>query len=178
MTFVPLGMCRAMSTFGALRFIKMNTLEPLRTDNRENLNVDRTLISGASWRTPVRSSILGARKKPWPLVVLLLLVPLVAAAGLFHLLRTMPLGLIQQEFEGFGVAICAAAYGGMLIWRVTRAMAIEQRLQTEPPIENHAPLSPSEPNLSKLWKIQSSLPPEAAAAPAAPVASLRMQTRI
>jgi hypothetical protein len=103
---------------------------------------------------------------------------MVAAAGLFHLLRTMPLGLIQQEFEGFGVAICAAAYGGMLIWRVTRAMAIEQRLQTEPPIENHAPLSPSEPNLSKLWKIQSSLPPEAAAAPAAPVASLRMQTRI
>jgi hypothetical protein len=177
MAFLPLGMCRAMPASGTLRLIKMNMLEPLLTDNRENLKVDGTLISRASRRTPVRSSIPVARTKHWRLMVLILLTPLVASAGLVHLLRTMPFGLIQQEFEGLGAALCAAACGGVLLWRVTRAMAIEQRLQTEPPIENQAPVSPSEPNLSNPRKIQSSLPPEAAAAPAAPVASLRMKTR-
>ena len=166
MAFVPIGMGFAMSASGTLRRIKMNTLEQSLTDNRENLKVEGTLISRASRRTPVRSSILGARKKPWPLMALLLLMPLVAADGLVHLGRTVPLGLTQQEFEG------AAACGGFLLWRVIHALDSEQSLQTPPPATSPSPLSSSEPNLSNPRKIQSSLPPDALTASAAPVAPL------
>jgi hypothetical protein len=177
MAFVPLGMCRAMSISGTLRLNKMNTLEPMLTDNREHLKVDGTLISAASGRVPLRSSILGARKKPWPLVVLLLLIPSVAAAGFVHLVQTVPSGLIKQEFEGLGVALGAAACGGFLLWRVIRAMNIDPSLQTQMPTPSPSPLSPSEPNPAEPQRIQSSLPPEAAAAPAAPVASLPVEIR-
>jgi hypothetical protein len=175
MSFLPFGMCRAMSVSGTLRLIKMNTLEPLLTGNREDLKIDETLISHASRRTPVRSSIPVARKKHWRLVVLLLLIPLVAAAGCVHLVQTMPFGLFQQEFEGLGAALGAAACGGFLLWRVLHALNIDPGLQT--PATSPSPLSPSEPNPAEAQKTQSSLPPEAAAAPAAPVVSMRVEIR-
>ena len=177
MAFLSLGTGRAMSVSGTLRLIKMNTLEPLLTDDRENLKVDRTLISRASRRTRVRSSIPIARKKRLHLERLIFLIPLAAVALIIYRLRMEPADVIRPELEGFGVAICAVAYGGILIWRVTRAMAIEQRLQAQPAIENQASVSPSEPNPAEPRKIQSSLPPEAAAAPAAPVASLPIGIR-
>lgn len=177
MALVPLGMGRAMSVFGALRLIKMNTLEPLLTDNRENLKVDRTQISRASRRTAVRSSIPVTRKKQWRPIVLMFLIPLVAVAGLVHLLRTIAFGLIQQEFEGLGAAIGAAACGGFLLWRVIRALNIDPSLQTQMPTTSPSPLSPSEPNSAEPQKNPSSLPPEATTAPVAPVASLRIATR-
>jgi hypothetical protein len=177
MAFVPLGMCRAMSISGTLRLNKMNTLEPMLTDNREHLKVDGTLISAASGRVPLRSSILGARKKPWPLVVLLILIPSVAAAGFVHLIQTVPSGLIEQEFEGLGVALGAAACGGFLLWRVVHALNIDPGLQTQAPATSPSPLSPSEPNLAEPRRIQSSSPPDAATALAAPVASLPIGIR-
>jgi len=155
----------------------MNTLEPMLMDNRENLEVDRALILRTSRRTPVRSPVLVARKKRLHFERLIFLMPLAAVALIIYRLRMEPADVIRQEFEGLGVAICAVAYGGILIWRVTRAMALEQRLQAQPPIENQASVSPSELNLSNPRKIQSSLPPEAAAAPAAPVASLLTEIR-
>jgi hypothetical protein len=174
---IPLGMGRAMSVSGTLRLIKMNTLEPLLTHNPGNLKVDGTLIARASRRTSVQSPVLVARKKRFHFERLIFLMPLAAVALIIYRLRMEPADVIRQEFEGFGVAICAAAYGGVLLWRVTRAMKSDLGLQTQPPTANPSPLSPSEPNLSKLRKIQSSLPPDAATAPAAPVASLHTEIR-
>jgi hypothetical protein len=177
MAFVPLGTGRAMLASGTLRRIKMNTLEPLLTDDRESLKVDRTLISRASRRTRVRSSIPVARKKHWQLRLLISLLPLWAIALIVYRLRAVPADSIRQEFEGLEAALCVAACGGVLIWRVTHAIVIEQKLQAQPPIENQAPVSSSEPDLSNPRKIQSSLPPDAATASAAPVAPLSTETR-
>jgi hypothetical protein len=154
----------------------MNTLESLLTDDKENLK-DRTLILRASRRTPVRSPVLVARKKHWHFERLIFLIPLAAVALIIYRLRTEPADVIRAEFEGFGIALCAAAYGGILIWRVTRAMAIEQRSQDQPLVENQVSISPSEPNLAEPRKVQSSSPPDAATALAAPAASLPVETR-
>jgi hypothetical protein len=172
MAFLPLGMGRAMSASGTLRLIKMNTLEPLLTDTRENLKVDRTLISRAARRTPVRSSIPVARKKHRQFSLLIFLISLGAVALIVYKLQAVPADIIRQGFEGFGAALCAAACGGILLWRVPRAMALEQSFQTQPPAVNPSPVSPSEPNLAEPRKVPSSSPPETATALAAPVASL------
>jgi hypothetical protein len=177
MAFVPLGIGRAMSVSGTLRLIKMNTLEPLLRDNRVNLEVDRTLTLRAPRRTPARSSIPVVRKKHWRLVVLMFLIPFVAIAGLVHLLRTVPSGLLQQEFEGLGAAICAVVCGGFLLWRVIRALDIDLSLQTQPSTISPSPFSSSEPNPAEPRKVQSSSPPDAATAHAALVASLPIRIR-
>ena len=160
-----------------LLVIKMNTLEPMLTDNRENLEVHRALTSCASRRIPVRSSILVTQKKHWRFRHLIFLMPLGAVALIIYKLQAVPADVIRQEFEGFGAAICAAACGGILHWRVTRALALEQRLQIQPPVENQAPVSSSEPNLAEPRKVQSSSPSHAATALAASVASFPIGTR-
>ena len=98
--------------------------------------------------------------------------PLGAIALIVYKLQAVPAEIIREELEGFGVALCAAGCVGIFVWRLTRAMELEQRLVVQPPVENQVSVSPSEPNPSNPRKVQSSSPPEAAATPAAPVASL------
>jgi len=175
MAFLSLGMGRAMSASEALRLIKMNTQEPLLTNNRENQVVNRVLISRASRRTPLRPTILVARKKYWQPRFLIFLMPLGPIALMICQLHALPVDILRQAFEGFSAAICAVACGGILLWRVIHSLAIEQSFQTQPSAAKPAPISPSEPNLAEPRKAQSSLPPDAATASVAPVASLPIE---
>ena len=178
MAFIPLGTCRAMSVSGTLRLIKMNMLEQSLTDNRKNRKVDRTLNSRVTRRTPVLSSVRVAGKKHGQFRHLIFLMPLGAVALIVYKLQAVPAEIIREEFEGFGIALCAAGCVGVFVWRLTRAMELEQRLEVQPPVENQASVSPSEPNSTNPRIVQSSLPPETAAVPAAPVASFPAEIRI
>jgi hypothetical protein len=156
----------------------MTTLEQSLTDNRENRKVDRILNSRTSRRIPARPTIPVARKRRWQSRHLIFLMPLGAVALIVYKLQAVPAEIIREEFEGFGIALCAAGCVGVFVWRLTRAMELEQRLEVQPPVENQTSVSPSEPNPTEPRKIQSSSPPEAAPAPAAPVASLPAEIRI
>ena len=96
----------------------MNTLEqPLRKAH-EDLTVYRPRISRPASRAPRR-----ALKRRWWLLALALafVVPLSGIALLVHLLRSA-LGdpaLPPQEFEGLGIVVCALAYIGIFLWRLT-----------------------------------------------------------
>ncbi|MEJ0091673.1 MAG: hypothetical protein WDM80_18230 [Limisphaerales bacterium] len=104
-----------------------------------------------------------------PLVVIILV--------MVFRLQALPADILRQELEGFGVALGAAAYGGVLLWRVTRAMEIEQKLQSQQPIiSSPSSISPSGLNPAKPQKNPSPIPP-VAATPAAPVASLPVEMR-
>ena len=102
----------------------MNTLEqPLRKAH-EDLTVYRPRISRPASRTPRR-----ALKRRWWLLALALafVVPLSGIALLVHLLRSA-LGdpaLPPQEFEGLGIVVCALAYIGVFLWRLSRALERE-----------------------------------------------------
>jgi hypothetical protein len=124
----------------------------------------------------VRSPGPAARVKRVHFKRLIFLLPLVAATVIVNQLQAVPAAVIIRGFEGFGIALCAVAFGVVLIWRVTRAMAMEQRLQDQPPLQDQACISPSEPNPAEPQRTHSSSPPEAATAPAAPVASLSTES--
>jgi|SRR5439155_15290690 len=100
----------------------MNTLEqPLRKAH-EDLTVYRPRISRPASRTPRR-----ALKRRWWLLVLAFVVPLSGIALLVHLLRSA-LGdpaLPPQEFEGLGIVVCALAYIGIFLWRLSRVLERE-----------------------------------------------------
>ena len=102
----------------------MNTLEqPLRKAH-EDLTVYRPRISRPASRTPRR-----ALKRRWWLLALALafVVPLSGIALLVHLLRSA-LGdpaLPPQEFEGLGIVVCALAYIGIFLWRLSRVLERE-----------------------------------------------------
>jgi hypothetical protein len=134
-----------------------------------------SLIIGQS--TPVRSPVPGARKKRLHFERLIFLMPLGAIVVIVYRLQALPADTLRQAFEGFGAAISVAACGGVLLWRVTRALAIEERSQAQLPAASPASVSSSEPNPAELQINQNSSPPEAATAPAAPVASLPIKTR-
>ena len=96
----------------------MNTLEqPLRKAH-EDLTVYRPRISRPASRTPRR----GLKRRWWLLALALaFVVPLSGIALLVHLLRSA-LGdpaLPPQEFEGLGIVVCALAYIGIFLWRLT-----------------------------------------------------------
>lgn len=156
----------------------MNTLKQSQKANQKNWKVDGTSISHASLKTSVRSSIPVARKKQWQLRFSIFLFSLGIIALIVFLLYCVPANIVRQEFEGFGVAICAVACCQFLLWRVFRSFAIEQNLQTQPPAANPSPVSPSGPNPAEPRKVQSSTPPEVAMVPATPVASFPSKTRI
>ena len=100
----------------------MNTLEqPLRKAH-EDLTVYRPRISRPASRTPRRGL-----KRRWWLLALAFVVPLSGIAVLFYSLRSVfgDLPLPRQEFEGLGVVVCALAYIGIFLWRLTRGLERE-----------------------------------------------------
>jgi hypothetical protein len=82
-------------------------------------------------------------------VGLVLVISLSGVAVFVHLLRSAfgypP--LTGQEFEGLGIVLCAFAYIGIFIWRLSRALqrdareveASEKPLGNSNPIENPQP---------------------------------------
>ena len=103
--------------------------------------------------------------------------PLADLALIVYLLRAKPADILHLEFEGIGVAICAVAFSGILMWRLIRSLAIGQNPQTQPLAANPERVPPSEPNPAEPRNIQSSSPPEAGMVPAAPVASFPRSIR-
>ena len=105
----------------------MNTLEqPLRKAH-EDLTVDKPRISRPASRTPRRALSRFTRRRRGAFLALAFVVPLSGIALLVHLLRSA-LGvpaLPRQEFEGLGIVVCALAYMGIFLWRLSRALERE-----------------------------------------------------
>jgi len=74
-----------------------------------------------------------ARRRRGAFLPLAFVVPLSGIAVLVHLLRS-ELGvpaLPRQEFEGLGIVVCALAYMGIFLWRLSRALEREaQQVET------------------------------------------------
>ncbi len=102
----------------------MNTLEQPLREGHEDLIVDEPRISRGAPRTPRRALRLFARRGHWEFLALAVVIPLSGIAVLVHLLRSAfgnpP--LTRQEFEGLGIVVCALAYIGIFLWRLSRAL--------------------------------------------------------
>ena len=107
----------------------MNTLEQPLREGHEDLIVDEPRISRSGSRTPRRALSLFARRRRWEFRALAFVIPLSGIAVLVHLLRSA-LGnppLSRQEFEGLGIVVCALAYIGIFLWRLSRALERESQ---------------------------------------------------
>ena len=104
----------------------MNTLEQSLRDSHEDLMIDGPRLSRGAPRTPRAAPTL-ARRRHWEFLGLALVISLSGTALLVHLLRSAfgDPALTRQEFEGLGMVVCALAYIGIFLWRVTRALVRE-----------------------------------------------------
>ena len=91
-------------------------------DNRGNPAASEKVISRVSPQSPERSPAPVARPRRH-IEIAKLLIPLAVLAVLIYLLRAVPDAVLRQEFEGFGAALCAVAYGVILIRRLSRVLA-------------------------------------------------------
>ena len=105
----------------------MNTLEQRLRDGHEDLMVDEPRISRTASRTPRRALTQVVRERHGRFGALPFVMSLGAIAVLFYSLRSVfgDLPLPRQEFEGLGVVVCALAYIGIFLWRLTRALERE-----------------------------------------------------
>ena len=107
----------------------MNTMEQSLRDSHEAVMVDAPRNSRTPSRTPRRALIRFARRRRWDFLAVAFVMYLGGFALLAHLLRSAfgnpP--LTRQEFEGLGIVLCALAYMGIFIWRVSRALEREAR---------------------------------------------------
>jgi hypothetical protein len=103
----------------------MNTLEQPLSDSHEDLIVDGPRISLAASRTPGRALTQFAGRRHWKFLALDFVMSLSSIALLVHALRSAfgDPALTRQEFEGLGVVVCALAYIGVFLWRLSRALA-------------------------------------------------------
>ena len=106
----------------------MNTPKQLLTRNPGDFAVHRSLISRAWQETPGHNPAAVARRKHWRLAVLIFGGIALVAYPLCRALAGLPL----QEFEGLGAFGCAAAYIGIFLWRMSRALT-QDSLQAERP---------------------------------------------
>ena len=105
----------------------MNTLEQPLRESHEDLMADEPRISRTPSRTPRRALTQVVRRRHWKFRALAFAMSLSGIVVLVHLLRSA-LGdpaLPRQEFEGLGIVVCALAYIGIFLWRLSRALERE-----------------------------------------------------
>ncbi len=78
----------------------------------------------APQKTTSKASTLFSLIIHWLLTALM---PLAGIAVISRLLRATPADLLRQEFDGLVVVVCALAYVGIFLWRVSRALAQDTR---------------------------------------------------
>ena len=105
----------------------MNKLEQPLRDSHEDLVADEHGISRTASRTPRRAPTRVVRERHGRFGALPFVMSLSAIAVLFYSLRSVfgDLPLPRQEFEGLGVVVCALAYIGIFLWRLTRGLERE-----------------------------------------------------
>src|SRR5437016_13167227 len=105
----------------------MNTLEQALKEGHEDLIGDEPRISRTASRTERRAPTRVVRERHGRVVALPFVMSLSAIADLAYSLRSVfgDLPLPRQEFEGLGVVVCALAYIGIFLWRLTRALERE-----------------------------------------------------
>ena len=130
----------------------MNTLQqPLRYSH-EDLTVDEPRISRAASRTPGRALTQVARGRHWDFLAMAFVMYLGGIALLAHLLRSAfgnpP--LTRQECEGLGIVLCALAYIGIFLWRLSLALARDaERVQDPKNVVEISSTIASELNIGK-----------------------------
>src|SRR5437016_6213628 len=102
----------------------MNTLEQALKEGHEDLIGDEPRISRTASRTPRRAPTRVVRERHGKFRALPFVMSLSGIAVLFYSLRSVfgDLPLPRQEFEGLGVVVCALAYVGIFLWRLSRAL--------------------------------------------------------
>ena len=107
----------------------MNTLEQPLRESHEDLILDEPRISRTASRTPGRALNRFAPRRRWGFPALAFVISLSGIAVLFYSLRSVfgDLHLPRQEFDGLGIVLCALAYMGIFIWRVSRALERESQ---------------------------------------------------
>jgi len=106
--------------------------------------------------TSLRSTTCLVKRKRLRFAALIVSVLLVGIMAVAYLLRYVPAG----RLEGLGAALCAIACGGLLVRRLLRGMAEEDKLEEEQRNANQATVSPPEPNPTGL-QTNLTAPPEA-----------------
>jgi hypothetical protein len=102
----------------------MNALEQSLTESHDSLHVIAPHISRAASKTPRRMLTQFTRRKHSALPALAFVIYLTGLAVLVHFGRAA-LGnppFTRNEFEGLGIDLCAFAYIGIFIWRLSRAL--------------------------------------------------------
>ena len=105
----------------------MNKLEQPLRDSHVDLVADEHGISRTASRTPRSALTQVVRETHGKFRALPFVMSLSGIAVLFYSLRSVfgELPLPRQEFEGLGVVVCALAYIGIFLWRLTRALERE-----------------------------------------------------
>ncbi|PYL67055.1 MAG: hypothetical protein DMF28_10040 [Verrucomicrobia bacterium] len=105
----------------------MNTLEQPLRESHEDLIMDEHRISRTESRTPGRALNRFAPRRRWGFPAVAFVISLSGIAVLFYSLRSVfgDLHLPRQEFEGLGIVVCALAYIGIFLWRLSRALERE-----------------------------------------------------
>ena len=143
-----------MVAFGITRAIQMQSWSsnkmnsPEHTDGGKSLGanpvnpaVPKSAAPPVSSATPARPSE-AARRPRRHIEIAKLLIPLAVLAVLIYLLRAVPDAVLRQEFEGFGAALCAVAYGVILVWRLNRILAPKIPPNDVPDPEETSPATP------------------------------------
>ena len=99
----------------------MNTLEQPLRETHEDLVMGEPRISRTASRTPGRALNRFAPRRRWGFPAVAFVISLSGIAVLFYSLRSVfgDLHLPRQEFEGLGIVVCALAYIGIFLWRLT-----------------------------------------------------------
>ena len=102
----------------------MNTLEQPLRETHEDLVMGEPRISRTASRTPGRALNRFAPRRRWGFPAVAFVISLSGIAVLFYSLRSVfgDLHLPRQEFEGLGIVVCALAYIGIFLWRLSRAL--------------------------------------------------------
>ena len=102
----------------------MNTLEQPLRERHEDLMADEPRISRTPSRTPRRAPTRVVRERAGKFRALPFVMSLSGIAVLFYSLRSVfgDPALPRQEFEGLGIVVCALAYIGVFLWRLSRAL--------------------------------------------------------
>ena len=105
----------------------MNTLEQPLRESHEDLIMDEHRISRTESRTPGRALNRFAPRRRWGFPAVAFVISLSGIAVFFYSLRSVfgDLHLPRQEFEGLGIVVCALAYIGVFLWRLSRALERE-----------------------------------------------------
>jgi hypothetical protein len=130
--------------------LDQNSIQP------QSIEADQTAES-AQLGVPAQPLAAASRKKRWHFVSLVALIVLGVIPVIGYLLQSDT----RQRLEGTGLAICAIAWGGLLIRHLILVLEEEDKIEEQQLGANRAIISPSNSNTAEQPGDNTAPPPEA-----------------